>query len=208
MHAGHNIPTVIGTRHDGGVIPAALAEDLLTQQAPNFPIGLGLKLDAGSGAPFHGAGTQHSFGHGGDDQGFVAAMFVYADSGDGAVVMTNSDDGDAVILALLEALARAYGWAEPRWQNDDLADPDADALGGAYRFEDGTCAELTARNGELHLTLGRQPPIRFARARPGRWDAGAVKASILVAEDSTGGETSFVLHQEAMYVRDAVARRV
>ena len=109
---------------------------------------------------------------------------------------------------MLEALARAYGWAEPRWQNDDLADPDADAVGGAYRFEDGTCAELTARNGELHLTLGRQPPIRFARARPGRWDADAVKASILVAEDSIGGETSFVLHQEAMYVRDAVARRV
>jgi CubicO group peptidase (beta-lactamase class C family) len=203
------IVAVRRTRHRGGILPVELATEMLTRQAPNFPVGLGIKFDAGIGPAFRGAGTERAFGHGGDDQGFLAIMIVYDVSGDGAVVMSNSDDGGAVVIAVLEAMARAYRWAgRPVAEHDPPSRTEVDALAGSYRFEDGTRAELVADDRELHLTLGGQQPIRFTEAEPGRWDADAVEATIFVHGGTGDDRPSFVLHQEAMYVRYAVVRRV
>ena len=51
------------------------------------------------------------FGHGGADEGFRAEMLVSRDKGYGAVVMTNSDNGN-ILREVLRGVAREYGWDE------------------------------------------------------------------------------------------------
>jgi CubicO group peptidase (beta-lactamase class C family) len=58
---------------------------------------------------FVGAKT-HRFGHVGGHVGYQATLVMFADSGNGAVVMTNSDHGLLAGNKLLNAIARAYGW--------------------------------------------------------------------------------------------------
>jgi len=50
------------------------------------------------------------FGHGGDDAGFNAVLIMFADSGKGVAIMTNSDNGLMVHRALVRSVAKEYGW--------------------------------------------------------------------------------------------------
>jgi len=55
-------------------------------------------------------GAHHRFGHIGGNVGYQATMVMFADSGNGAVIMTNSDIGLHAGNALLDAIAKVYGW--------------------------------------------------------------------------------------------------
>jgi CubicO group peptidase (beta-lactamase class C family) len=50
------------------------------------------------------------FGHGGADEGFQALLTMNADSGNGVVVMANSDNGNAAGDFVIARVAREYGW--------------------------------------------------------------------------------------------------
>jgi CubicO group peptidase (beta-lactamase class C family) len=49
------------------------------------------------------------FLHGGADEGF-RAQFIFDANGDGAVVMTNSDNGSDLAREIIQSIAAAYGW--------------------------------------------------------------------------------------------------
>ena len=55
-------------------------------------------------------GPDHRFGHIGGNVGYQATMITFGEAGRGAVIMTNSDIGLQVGNALLQAIAREYGW--------------------------------------------------------------------------------------------------
>lgn len=55
-------------------------------------------------------GQNHRFGHIGGNVGYQATLVMFADSGNGAVVMTNSDVGLFAGNALLNKIAAYYGW--------------------------------------------------------------------------------------------------
>ena len=55
-------------------------------------------------------GAHHRFGHIGGNVGYQATMVMFADTGDGAVIMTNSDIGLRAGNAVLNAIAKVYGW--------------------------------------------------------------------------------------------------
>ena len=83
------------------VLSQALTREMLTPGIE--PFGLGLFLgEAGELRP--------SFRHSGGNQGFRNMMFAYDATGQGAVVMTNSDNGGALVEEILRAIAREYGW--------------------------------------------------------------------------------------------------
>jgi tetratricopeptide (TPR) repeat protein len=50
------------------------------------------------------------FGHNGADEGFQALLTMNAESGKGAVIMVNSDNGIAVAGLLIQSIAKEYGW--------------------------------------------------------------------------------------------------
>lgn len=57
-------------------------------------------------------GDRTSFSHSGGTEGFRAQLYGYTRSGQGVVVMTNSDNGAALIDEILCSIAAEYGWPE------------------------------------------------------------------------------------------------
>ena len=77
------------------------------------------------------------FGHGGSNEGFRCQLVVFMD-GRGAVVMTNSDRGDALASEVLATLADEYGWPDFRVTERTVVPIAATALeelSGRYRVE-------------------------------------------------------------------------
>jgi CubicO group peptidase (beta-lactamase class C family) len=50
------------------------------------------------------------FEHAGDDAGFNAVLIMFADSGKGVAIMSNSDNGHDVEEYLIRSVAKEYGW--------------------------------------------------------------------------------------------------
>ena len=80
------------------------AIELLTEQLDGEAVGLVL---SGEGATF-------SFNHAGGNIGYRAFMIMHPATGDGAVVLTNSDTGTGVIDEILRSLSVAYDWPDYR----------------------------------------------------------------------------------------------
>jgi CubicO group peptidase (beta-lactamase class C family) len=76
------------------------ARDMLTRQKDNW--GLGIKVGLN--------GQVVSFSHGGSNEGFRCHLFMNATTGQGLVVMTNSDVGDFLITELFDQFSTAYEW--------------------------------------------------------------------------------------------------
>jgi CubicO group peptidase (beta-lactamase class C family) len=186
------------------LLPASLVGELLSPQAPNVPMGLGLLVD--------GDGATRRFRHGGDDQGFVAALVGYAELGIGAVVMTNSDQGQLAFEPLLAALARAYGWRdypdadEPGPRRSDPAE--LDACIGSYGTDGGHRLQLERAGDGLALRVPGQQPIPLTPIWPSGWGAAGLQATVHVQVDDDGRATGIRLAQNAAYVQDVTAERL
>lgn len=83
------------------VLSQEMAKEMLAPGIEAFGLGLflGEKTDA-----------RANFYHGGGNEGFRTMMFAYNSSGQGAVVMSNSDNGFVLNEEVLRAIAREYGW--------------------------------------------------------------------------------------------------
>ncbi|MCT6698297.1 serine hydrolase [Rheinheimera sp. 4Y26] len=57
-------------------------------------------------------GDRTSFSHSGGTEGYRAQLYGYTRSGQGAVIMTNSQNGAALIDEILCSIAAEYGWPE------------------------------------------------------------------------------------------------
>jgi CubicO group peptidase (beta-lactamase class C family) len=185
------------------LLPRHLLEELLTPQASNAPMGLGLLVEGEQGTL--------RFRHGGDDQGFVASLVGYAALGAGAVVMTNSDDGSAVIEPLLAALARAYQWPEHPGEEAKLREPtraEIEACTGTYEAEDGYRFRLQRMDTDLALLAPGQEPIRLAPASSTEWHARALLATVRVTLGRDGRAASVRIEQAVEYAHDVEAARL
>jgi hypothetical protein len=165
-------------------------------------MGLGLRLE--------GEGSSLRFGHGGDDEGFVAQLLASAVPGPAVVVMVNSDYGDVLLRPLVEAVARAEGW----WEREILPQPphaepggDLDRYCGRYQLPDGRLLRIERQADSLALIPPGQEAISLFPAGEDRWSARSVNATVTFAYDRDPTPASLVLHQEAMYVQDIEALR-
>lgn len=84
---------------DNGVISAAMTRTMLTPVMGDYALG----LQIGDGGKV--------FEHSGSNMGFRAVMVGSTDSGDGAVILTNGDEGGKLAAGLLRAIAHEYKWA-------------------------------------------------------------------------------------------------
>ena len=79
-----------------------MTRQMLTEEKDND--GLGVFLE--------GSGSTLRFGHGGRDEGFDARLIAYAETGQGAAIMINTNDNSQMVSRILEAIAREYHWPE------------------------------------------------------------------------------------------------
>ncbi len=132
----------------------ALVADMLTPRAGgSYGLGLGVS----------GEGAAQRFGHGGGNEGFRCEMVAFTHRGQGAVVMTNSDNGSRLIGEILRSMAAEYGWPGYLQPERDVVTVDPrvyDDYVGVYRTADGT--EITvARDGDaLYGRAGGEPRTR------------------------------------------------
>ena len=95
--------------------------------------------DWGLGPSLQGEGELLRFSHGGRDMGFDAQLTAYARTGQGAVLLINTNNNSGFLGEVLGSIARAYAWpgfeTEQRGYVDVGADR-RDALAGTYVVDD------------------------------------------------------------------------
>ena len=109
------------------VISQVLVEEMLSQQFENR--GLGFEVG--------GEGEWRFFKLEGHGNNYLSEMYAYVSRGMGAVVMTNSSNGEAVKLHSLRAIATEYGWPDYVPEEIDVVQLPVDVLEeleGRYRF--------------------------------------------------------------------------
>ncbi|HEX4267202.1 MAG TPA: serine hydrolase [Steroidobacteraceae bacterium] len=136
----------------GALVSARTARLMLTPRRDHYGLGV-----------IAGDDPQHPwFTHNGGNYGFPS-LFVAYDKGDGAVIMSDGQNGFEVEIDLLRSIAEEYGWPDfgpSRHRAASVGSKTLDRYVGAYRMAGGTFAAVTQRDGRLFLqtsSLGRQP---------------------------------------------------
>jgi len=133
--------------------PALVTEMLTSRSDASYGLGLGIE----------GGGPDQRFGHGGGNEGFRCQLVAYTHRGQGAVVMTNSDNGGRLIGEILRSIAAEYGWPGYLQPERDVVTVEPqlyDDYAGVYRMADGT--EITVfRDGDaLYGQAAGEPRTR------------------------------------------------
>lgn len=130
----------------GGVLRPETAREQMTPVMG--PAALGFFLQDEGGASY--------FGHNGADEGFQAILIASRDGRHGAVVMANSDNGNAIGDEIVRAIATEYGWegylpapvTPVAMTEEDLA-----RYEGRFQMGPDQVATLTPRGGALDATI-------------------------------------------------------
>ncbi len=115
---------------------------------------------AGVGFFCDGREESFQFGHAGSNEGFSSLMRFYPNSGKGAVIMVNSNEGWPLISEILQAIAIEYQW-DDGVPNDRIVInlPNTNDYVGIYSSIDGIEFIITANESYLNLHYKLQPPL-------------------------------------------------
>jgi CubicO group peptidase (beta-lactamase class C family) len=116
-------------------------KQMLTEEAPNYGLGMQVTSD---GALFY---------HTGANRGFRSIILGYPGTGDGAVIVTNSDRGDELRLEIARAIAAEYAWLHFRVCRHSL-----NVNGSSFSAQGGTGnVEITATTPDCRWTISGIP---------------------------------------------------
>jgi len=111
-----------------------------------------------------------SFAHSGGTDGFRSQLYGYTHTGQGVVVMTNSDNGAALIDEILVSVAAEYGW--PEFQITEKVALRSDPVGNAMLVGNYILvekpAQVIAEGDRLYLRselFGERPMELFAQSK-------------------------------------------
>jgi hypothetical protein len=98
--------------------------------------------DRGLGVVLRGARQVDGFGHAGNNAGYNSLVFATTATGQGAVIMVNSDEGIDLAQELMRSIANEYGWPFGGTRSVRRLSPEsAGQYLGTYRMEDSGRAE-------------------------------------------------------------------
>jgi amidase len=207
---------------------------LLSQKSAREMVKPGLN-DWGIGVETGGVREHPYFMHGGSNAGFRAFWVAY-DKGDGAVVMTNSDNGDALGADIIHTIAADYGWPDfnPRRRDlvpatepsaapydvteESIFDLEQDLSRGSVRSEDLVRAYLARIDSidhagpSLHSVVAINPQaLADARASDTEWRTGKVRGPLqgipILIKDNIETADSMPTTAGSLALADNVTRR-
>lgn len=138
--------------HGKGVLSQASARTMLAVPGKNAGTEKGYAL----GVQVEGAGAAASFQHGGSNMGYQNTLFAYTGHGDGAVVLTNGDNGAELAQGLIRAIAAEYKWPSYQPKTRKAVPLDAArraALPGRYVTREIGDFTIEERGGQLMIAL-------------------------------------------------------
>jgi len=181
------------------ILSTSTVNQMLTPQTGGW--GLGFSVE--------GQGRAARFSHGGDTQGFNNVMVAYSDSGQGAVIMTNSVRGNALLNEILRSIAREYGWADYQPVERVIATVDRrvyDAYVGQYELElsPDYAVAISVEAGRLMMEI-RQPVGRLkAELLPEsetRFFRTDVDVQVTFVKGERGQVAGLIVHQQGAEYR-------
>lgn len=136
----------------GKVLAPETVRQMLTKQTGGWGLGIGLT----------GEGDAARFTHGGSNKGYRTTMVAYKENGQGAVVMTNSENGDLLVAEIMRSIAAEYFWTGFLAPEKTIIRLDAKTLDdytGKYQF--GTAGQFSVTNEEGKLLLQLGSPKKY-----------------------------------------------
>ncbi|KAA0993349.1 serine hydrolase [Dyadobacter aurulentus] len=133
------------------IISRETASTMVTN--PSHPYGLGPMLISQDDSLV--------FIHGGSNEGFRCIYIAEATTGNGAVIMTNSDNDFTLIYDIVRSIAKVYNWffyKSGKISRFDLNNDQLARLTGTYNMP-GYTFELVQNNGLLHLKPHWEKPV-------------------------------------------------
>ena len=152
--------------------------------------GLGLEIGGDASNPY--------FSHGGVNEGFISIFAAYEESGEGAVVMTNSDNGGTLGDELMHSIAAEYNWPDwrPNVRSTVAVDPKILAqYTGTYNLAPNFDLVVTEENGQLITQATGQGKIPLYAASETKFFPIVIDAEIDFVKDDQGTVTNLILHQ-------------
>src|ERR1035438_7595200 len=141
----------------GKTLKAETVKTMLTKSPGDYGLGIGLGETAG----------RASFSHGGANEGYRCQYFAYRDSGEGAIVMTNGDNGGDLASEILRSIAVEYGWVDYLAKERTVVPVDAAVLAsyvGDYAFPGGPVVRIRVKDGQLTSAIGMGSIVLLAEA--------------------------------------------
>jgi len=169
-----------------------LSQDMTRQMLTPGMGKWGLGLEIGGDAP------NPYFSHGGVNEGFVSIFVAYENSGEGAVVMTNSESGGQIGDEILHAIATEYNWPDyrPRIRTTVSVDPKILAqYAGTYALAPNFDLVFTVENGQLMTQASGQPKFPVYAESETSFFLTVVEAQVEFFKNDQGKVTHLVLHQ-------------
>lgn len=180
------------------VLNRAMAREMIT------PVGVG---DFAVGFGINKIGQGWYFQHGGSNWGFRATLMAHLSNGYGLAIMTNADQGGAVMAELTRRIQAAYGWdavAEPapRGYRPRVDPPEVPVAVeilrdyvGEYELNPGTMLVVTLEDGRLHAQPTGQQKLVLAAESAGTFFVRGVNAQLEFTRDPDGGIVAVVIQQ-------------
>lgn len=100
------------------ILSAHSTNEMFSGQMKDFPVAMVSQRYArqitnqGLGFRLEGDGASTRFSHHGGNEGYRCFIVAYVNSGEGAIVMTNSDNGFELIQEIVRSIAKEYGWPD------------------------------------------------------------------------------------------------
>lgn len=152
----------------------------------------------GLGFVLLGKGGSARFVHGGTNDGYISAVDAYIGTGQGAVVMTNSDTSRQLLLEIMRSIAKEYGWLDFLPKEKVIASIDSkiyDNYVGQYQVEPGLILTITNENGKLISQATGEPKLELFAESETDFFQKVANAQIKFVKDSQGKVTGLVLRE-------------
>ncbi|MGP0082602.1 MAG: serine hydrolase [Steroidobacteraceae bacterium] len=163
-----------------------------------------------------GGSQQHPlFEHNGANEGYRCDLVAYT-VGDGAIIMTNGDNGGQLAQELRRTIAHEYGWPhfQPKLHKVIKVDPARfDLLTGSYQLEANVFLTISREGDHLFSQATAQGQTEIFAEGDHEYFSKMVDARITFDTDDQGRATKLVLHQDdrdqpATRLDDAAARPI
>ena len=147
------------------------------------------------------------FYHSGGNEGFVAHAQFFPGSGQGVVLMLNSNEGNDLMFDVRRAIGREFCW--PGTQPTERAAVEVagvERYAGDYATEAGIELRVSVQDGALRLQVAGQPPLPIYAGAELEFFARAVNTTLVFRQCEAGAITGLRLEQEGQHF-EATRRR-
>jgi CubicO group peptidase (beta-lactamase class C family) len=181
------------------VLSQAMVKDMLTPRLGSD--GLGVFLE--------GKGPTQTFFHSGRDEGFDSLMFGFVNSGQGVVIMANSNLDNDLMNEILRGIAAEYRWPIFTTNQKVLAAVSATTLKsyiGRYQISPESVIKVEMKGGQLFVSATDQPPMQiFPETQSKFIILGGGSVSFLFTKDGQGKVNELVLNNNG---RETIGKRL